>query len=185
MDIIAGIILIGLGLYKIISEIDFDYFSIEPLPKTDFKNAPKPNTILKGQKGKLRINLKWDSLDDLDLYVVDPCGNEIYYGNKNAGCKGSNGTLDKDANFRKLVKNPQENIFWNGNPPIGNYKVSVKHHKKNQFKNVQYLLSILTSNSKLIFKGTAFEGEKTSIVDFYFSENRISIKRKNALVNQI
>ena len=35
-----------------------------------------------GGRGTLKINLKWNTTDDLDLHVFDPDGFEIYYSKK-------------------------------------------------------------------------------------------------------
>lgn len=84
---------------------------------------------MKGEKGDLRINLQWRGKTDLDLYVMDPCGNEIWYRAKNATCSGSTGALDVDANNIEkgeayVTNTPQENIFWN-NPTPGQYLIGV------------------------------------------------------------
>lgn len=78
-----------------------------------------------GQGGALRINLQWNTQTDLDLLIVDPCGNSIVFDNKKADCKGNIGELDVDANYEgELTDTPQENIFW-GKASPGKYRIFV------------------------------------------------------------
>lgn len=88
---------------------------------------------MEGEKGDLRINLQWRGKTDLDLLVMDPCGNVIWYNSKSAACSGSTGTLDVDANdIQKgeatATDTPQENIFWT-NPTSGQYLIVVRCQK--------------------------------------------------------
>ena len=41
-----------------------------------------------GELGGLTISLMWDNKDDLDLYVVPPCGERIYYDSRTSSCGG-------------------------------------------------------------------------------------------------
>jgi hypothetical protein len=81
--------------------------------------------------GKLQISLAWDNNDDLDLYVLTPSGEEIYFnhGNENKGHSPvDGGLLDLDANAAcngdLSVRN--ENIFFEAPLVDGNYAISVK-----------------------------------------------------------
>ena len=108
----------------------------------------------------LRINLKWNTKDDLDLAVIDPNGRKISYQNTSAISQGSIGKLDLDANASATTRNPQENIFWENNPPEGYYKIYTTHFKINERKNVPFVLSILSKKGKSdIISGTAYSGK--------------------------
>ena len=114
----------------------------------------------KGKFGLLRINLKWNTKDDLDLAVLDPNGRKISYQNTSAISQGSIGKLDLDANASATTRNPQENIFWENNPPEGYYKIYTTHFKINERKNVPFVLSILSKKGKSdIISGTAYSGK--------------------------
>ena len=77
------------------------------------------------QTGDVQVTLRWDSADDLDLYVRDPAGDEVFFGNPSIP---SGGLLDVDANAGCDVRmaSPVENIFWpTGEGAPGDYVVTV------------------------------------------------------------
>lgn len=70
--------------------------------------------------GAIQVTLDWPETSiDLDLHVVDPQGNEIYYNNPTSP---TGGTLDWDNQYGA---SQPENVFWGANPPSGTYMVSV------------------------------------------------------------
>lgn len=72
--------------------------------------------------GDVQITLTWDNGADLDLHVVDPNGEEIFYYHPYSA---SNGKLDVDD---RNGYGP-ENIFWPQlEAPNGTYKVYVHHY---------------------------------------------------------
>jgi DNA-binding protein len=80
---------------------------------------------LQGESGKLRVNLSWNTTDDLDLHIDIEGGRKINYNNKTEEYNGSIGTLDIDANTGgNIVSNPQENVNWYI-IPMGKHTVSV------------------------------------------------------------
>lgn len=96
-----------------------------PTPTAGPSPTPPPNEALLGT-GDVQVTLRWDTTDDLDLYVVDPSGDTIYYADRTSS---SGGELDIDANpgCRNLVQNPVENVFWPpDNSPSGDYEVRVR-----------------------------------------------------------
>jgi hypothetical protein len=75
--------------------------------------------------GDVQATLTWNSTADLDLHVVDPWGEEIYYSERTSD---SGGELDVDANAgcEEVMVRPTENIFWpEGDSPPGTYRVHV------------------------------------------------------------
>ena len=82
----------------------------------------------KAKFGVPHVCLKWNIATDLDLHVLDPNGEEIYYGHKNSM---SGGELDVDKTHEP---NSIENIFWKIKPgnvitaPRGRYKIYVKYY---------------------------------------------------------
>jgi uncharacterized protein YfaP (DUF2135 family) len=76
--------------------------------------------------GDIQVTLSWDTDADVDLHVVAPGGEEIYYGRRQAS---TGGQLDLDSNAgcnRDGVRN--ENITWPvGRAPRGRYTVRVDY----------------------------------------------------------
>lgn len=77
--------------------------------------------------GDVQVTLRWSNAADLDLYVRDPLGEEIWFNHRTSN---SGGKLDVDANAncteRKL--DPIENVFWpTGLAPSGEYRVFVNY----------------------------------------------------------
>ncbi|KAN0040412.1 hypothetical protein ACTA71_012305 [Dictyostelium dimigraforme] len=77
--------------------------------------------------GELHASLIWNDIADLDLHVITPSGEHLYYGKKESKCGG---WLDKDMNVTvgKDSENPIENIFW-ASAPSGKYKIYVNHFR--------------------------------------------------------
>ena len=86
-------------------------------------SAPTPSVGI----GAINVRLEWSDSADLDLHVYDPCGNHIYYANRNDTCQASIGRLDLDNWCSNLVVGRPENIFWQLSPPRGLYTVRVKY----------------------------------------------------------
>lgn len=79
--------------------------------------------VLQLGTGDLQINLTWDTDGtDVDLYVEEPSGYVIYYGDKQSP---SGGQLDRDDTNGF----GPENIFWNNSLPDGTYKIWVEYYK--------------------------------------------------------
>jgi hypothetical protein len=78
------------------------------------------------QSGTLQITLGWATGADLDLYVVEPNGNQIYYGQTQSS---SGGYLDRDARGVCTDGQTGENIYWTGGPPGGHYIVQVNYYE--------------------------------------------------------
>ena len=73
--------------------------------------------------GDIQVTLTWDTKTDVDLHVVEPNGDETYYG---AETSTSGGLLDLDSNAACLIDDVNnENITWTKAPPHGNYIVRV------------------------------------------------------------
>jgi hypothetical protein len=76
----------------------------------------------KAQTGDLQVSLAWDGPSDLDLMVICPGGEQIFF-QRRSGCGG---TLDIDMNAQRHSQTPIENIFWPENAAQpGRYKVRV------------------------------------------------------------
>jgi hypothetical protein len=74
--------------------------------------------------GNLQVTLNWNSNADLDLHVIEPGGEEIWYQNT---FSTAGGELDRDNQCSDFVLGQPENIFWD-NPPTGTYQVNVVYY---------------------------------------------------------
>lgn len=75
----------------------------------------------------IRFSLIWNNRNDLDLHVITPAGEEIFFANKSSSCKGK---LDVDRNVQGETRQPVENIRWaRDKAPQGNYKVFVRNYR--------------------------------------------------------
>lgn len=76
--------------------------------------------------GQIQVTLAWGTGADMDLYVYDPSGYQIYYGDRYSP---SGGVLDHDA--RGMCTggtDTVENVYWSSpTPPPGNYTVEVHY----------------------------------------------------------
>jgi len=77
--------------------------------------------------GDVQASLLWNNFNDLDLHIIDPNGEHIYFAHKRAR---SGGELDVDMNAGGPESNePVENIYFpRGKAPAGHYKVLVHHY---------------------------------------------------------
>ena len=102
------------------------------LPSTPPTSLPGPTAtrVTELGSGDVQITLTWNSTNDLDLWVTDPSGKDIYYLNPSSV---SGGLLDVDANAgcQGVTTQPVENIYWPaGVAPHGRYVVRVQYFKQ-------------------------------------------------------
>lgn len=103
----------------------------ECLPPTTTTTTPAASSTTLAEPvlgtGDVQFTLRWSSTADLDLAVIDPNGEEIYYGSRTSS---SGGQLDVDSNAlcSTAVSNPVENVFWPTGASIdGTYTVAVSY----------------------------------------------------------
>jgi Uncharacterized protein conserved in bacteria (DUF2135) len=82
----------------------------------------------KAKSGDVQISLYWTSKNDLDLHVICPSKEEIYFAHRHSKCGGA---LDVDQNADPITAKNQavENVFWpTGKAPRGKYQVYVNFY---------------------------------------------------------
>jgi len=101
----------------------------EPTPTVQPTATQLPPTVTPEPElgtGDVKVTLRWNSLNDLDLFVTDPSGNTISYMQT---AVRSGGKLDVDSNDRcakRVTDTPVENIYWPlSAAPRGRYQVKV------------------------------------------------------------
>lgn len=121
------------------------------------------NTAFLGNlTGPVQVNVTWNTKADVDLYVVDPRGNEIYYnargplqfggrvqGTDPTGLGNvpgtSGGVLDIDSNAGCSADGPRaENIVWPTRivPPKGEYTVRVNYWSSCGVESTDFVVTI-------------------------------------------
>lgn len=96
----------------------------------------------------LMVWLAWDTDNtDIDLHVMEPSGNEIYYGNKNSR---DGGHLSKD-----FTRGYGPEVYIIKDPPVGSYTVMTKYFSSSQ----QSALTGATSAVVWALKGNARAGQ--------------------------
>jgi pre-peptidase len=73
--------------------------------------------------GDVQVSVSWDSLTDVDLHVIDPNGDEVYYGNT----PGASGTLDLDSNPACAIDGVNNENITFPTAPHGTYTVRVDY----------------------------------------------------------
>lgn len=72
--------------------------------------------------GSVKVTLTWDTTGDLDLHVIDPSSEEIYYAHPSSASGGILDVDDRDGYG-------PENIYWpEGGAPTGTYTWFVKYY---------------------------------------------------------
>src|SRR5439155_20600219 len=102
--------------------------------------------------------------NDLDLQVVDPQGEEIYYRHKSAR---SGGLLDIDMNVSPPYRSPAiENVFWpERGAPLGTYRVYVTYFAKRDVEDeTSFTIRVLVRGQTEDFRGAIRFGEPKQLV---------------------
>ena len=104
--------------------------------------------------GDVQVNITWNSKADVDLYVVDPFGDELYWNHR---FSNSGGLLDIDSNAGCVTDGPRaENVFWPFGtvPPSGEYVVRVNYWSECGETSTDYVVTIRTSGgTPTIYRG--------------------------------
>jgi hypothetical protein len=102
--------------------------------------------VIRVGTGDVQVNITWNSPADVDLYVVDPNNEEIFYGDRTSG---SGGQLDLDSNAACSTDGPRaENIFWSTGtvPPRGLYTIRVNLWSACGATSTDFVVTVRTRN---------------------------------------
>ena len=79
------------------------------------------------RSGRVQIILAWDDRNDLDLVMICPNGERVFFGSR----RGCGAELDVDRNAGDLTATPVENIVFAAEPAPGRYRIIVWHFQNN------------------------------------------------------
>ncbi len=121
----------------------------------------------------IRASLMWNNRNDLDLHVIAPSGEHIFYGHKRAACGG---WLDVDMNIQGETTKPVENVQWvRGSAPAGKYRVFLHNYRFHEKPGpTEYQVEIEINGKAQHFTGTiGAKGEtgvasETTILEFTY-----------------
>ena len=81
--------------------------------------------------GDVQVTLRWKGQDDVDLHVIDPYGQRVFFGNQQVA-GGGRLDLDMNAGAPPWETDSVENVYWPfGAAPQGEYRVIVHHYRRN------------------------------------------------------
>lgn len=103
-------------------------------------------------EGELRASLEWYNFDDLDLHVIEPGRNSIYYGHKVSEFTGGNLDVDMNAGGGR-TRTPVENIIWPSQAKMkeGRYKVYVHQFSRRETIDIGFTAQIECQGQLLTF----------------------------------
>ena len=115
--------------------------------------VPVHTRVLSVGTGDVQVTLAWDVDSDVDLHVVGPDGEEIYYGNRESA---SGGELDLDSNADCEIDGVRnENITWPvGQAPRGTYTVRVNYWSSCGVDRTNYTVRVNNGGAVQLFTGS-------------------------------
>jgi hypothetical protein len=111
-------------------------------------------SVMRVGSGDVQVSVAWNTTADLDLHVVDPSGEEVYWGAREAA---SGGELDLDSNAACGTDQPRnENTVWPvGGAPTGTYTVRLDHWDACDAERTDYVVTIwVKGRDAQVFSGS-------------------------------
>jgi hypothetical protein len=116
--------------------------------------------------GEVQINVSWDVDSDLDLHVIEPSGERIFFANT---VSQTGGQLDLDSNPACNIDGIRsENIFWDvGQAPQGSFQVLVDLFAKCGTGTTNFVVTLNVDGQTSTFSGAiSVQGAQQSVVTF-------------------
>jgi hypothetical protein len=123
--------------------------------------------------GDIQISLIWNNYNDLDLHVITPRNENIFFGHRRSRCAG---ILDVDMNAGGgTSREPVENIYWpKGRAPYGKFKVAVHHYRNHGDPDpTQFEMRVIVDGKVEILSGETSAGNPRLII-YEFERTRES-----------
>jgi hypothetical protein len=121
--------------------------------------------------GALRLSLSWFNLDDLDIHLIEPCGNHIHFGNKS-------GRLDVDMNVNTSNSSREavENITYPDERSIkeGVYTAYIHNYTKRESVDVGFVVEMEHKGKVTTFtyENAVNGSNKVQVVKFRYSKSK-------------
>jgi len=124
-----------------------------------------------GHKGEIEVALIWKNSNDLDLHVVDPLGEEIYYGHNRSQSQGWL-DVDRNAGCSNIDPSPVEHVRWpEGAVPNGEFKVYVNHYSNCGARDpTPFQVAIKTGGEILNFDNSISHGDSKKLIHVFERE---------------
>jgi hypothetical protein len=131
-------------------------------------------------RGDVKITLSWNNLADVDLHVVDPDNEEIYFNHRRSA---SGGALDVDNSYGY----GPENIFWPvRGAPAGTYKVYVNFFDVGTSgafnRSSNYTVSIIAFENTKTYTGTVTSNGGKVLVATFNSNGVITTAGRSSVI---
>lgn len=122
--------------------------------------------------GAIQVALSWENFNDIDLHVIAPSGERIFFAHRRSRCGG---TLDVDMNAHGPdSREPVENVFWplDAAPP-GEYEVLVHHYARyDKADETRFHVHVLVDGVRRRFSGRVASGDPpVSVARFTYTAN--------------
>jgi hypothetical protein len=115
------------------------YFAVANASGTQGPMATQSVRAIGVGTGDVQVTVSWDVDSDLDLHVIDPSGEEIYWHDQTSA---SGGALDLDSNPDcNLDHIRNENVTWEDAPP-GTYTVKIDLFSSCEVEPTNYVVTI-------------------------------------------
>jgi uncharacterized protein YfaP (DUF2135 family) len=101
----------------------------------------------------VKVTLSFERVHDLDLHVIEPTGDEIFY---QQPASASGGRLDLDSGAHcEPGASTSENVFWPaGGAPAGQYRVSVQNYQQCSPGAIAFTLTVAYDQTVETYEGS-------------------------------
>lgn len=116
--------------------------------------------------GDVQVTLTWQAEVDVDLYVTDPAGDTVYYGNRSVR---SGGELDRDNRCGDFEWGRPENVYWpQAGAPAGTYTVQVRYYGAcgAEDPTVAWTVRVIVGGTAQSFTGALAPYEEQTVTTF-------------------
>jgi hypothetical protein len=115
-------------------------------------------SLLEAGIGEVQVTASWDQLTDVDLHVIEPNKNEVFWF---AATSPTGGVLDLDSNQAcHLDGKNTENIRWTTNAPTGPYIVRLDYFDRcNLATDTNYVVTVHNGGTTTVFTGSFHQNQ--------------------------